>query len=460
MDNISSEKIKRIPSPDNEIDATGKAVTVLPPGTVLKDRYEVTYLTAGGMGVIYKALDRKTDLYCIIKEVITGETLQEKSFLREKEMLSKFYHPGIVNLLDYFQENNASYLVLEYVEGLPSDEYIEKNHEAGKIPLNKIIHWILQLCDVLSYLHSMDPPVIYRDLKPENILIDKRDKIKLIDFGIARTYKEDQLKDTEAVGSPGFASPEQYGKKQTDGRSDIYSLGVLLHYFFTGRDPRDTDKAFVFDPVSLYNSEVPPALEEIIKKALEADPGKRFSSVGELKKELEKIAKDCPYEEEMPEDDVTEEEEDVKRIPGYFVKTALFILLDMVFLGLFCWYLIPLSISIPYAFQGGGPAQERLARCQNNLKNIGTALELYVVDNEGFYPSDLNCLKEKYLEKLPSCPYSKREYSYEVSNNLFNFTLWCTYPGSHGRVNMVKDGGCYPQYTPGEGIILREEQRL
>jgi len=457
--NIWSEKMKRIPSPDNEVGAPGNAVTVLPPGTVLKERYEVTYLTAGGMGVIYKALDRNTDLSCIIKEVITGETFQEKSFLREKEMLSKFYHPGIVNLLDYFQTNNASYLVLEYIEGLPADKYMEKNFGTHKIPVNKVIYWSIQLCEVLSYLHSMNPPVIYRDIKPENILIDKRDKVKLIDFGIARTYKEEQLKDTESVGSPGFASPEQYGKKQTDGRSDIYSLGALLHYFFTGRDPRDTDKAFVFDPVRFHNSEVPPVLEEIIKKTLEADPCKRFSSAGELKKELEKIVKDYPYEEELPEDDVTEEEKEVKRSPGYFVKTLLFILLDMVLLGLFCWYLIPPSISIPYAFQGGGPAQARLAECQSNLKNIATVLELYAGDNEGFYPPDLNCLKDKYIRKLPNCPYSKRGYSYEFSNNPHNFTLWCSFPESHAHVNMVKDEGCYPQYTPGDGIILGEEEK-
>jgi serine/threonine-protein kinase len=145
------------------------------------------------MGVIYNATDLYNGLDCIIKEIIVSqeeENFYINSFFREKELLSKLYHPGIVNLLDFFQEHNSFYLVLEYIDGISSDEFIEKNYKKNKIPLNKILYWSLQICDILAYLHSMSPPVIYRDLKPENILIDRKERIKLIDFGIARTYKE------------------------------------------------------------------------------------------------------------------------------------------------------------------------------------------------------------------------------------------------------------------------------
>lgn len=454
---MSLNKKTRVPAPDEKRDLKGNVISVLSSGTVLDNRYELTYLTAGGMGVIYKAKDINTGLSCIVKEIVTdleGSAHKLKSFIREKEMLSKFYHPGIVNLLDYFQEDGNSYLVLEYVEGFPLDEYIK----TGKTSINKVIHWAILLCNALEYLHSMSPPVIYRDLKPENILVDNQDRIKLIDFGIARTYKEEQEKDTEAVGSPGFASPEQYGTKQTDGRSDIYSLGALMHYLFTEQDPREKEKPFIFVPVRSYNNTVPAGLEGIVARCLELKPEDRYENVGELKKALKDLTESYPYEGEIPlPEDTPEEKGGQEEItPFSFPKTFCYIVFDMVILGFFVFFVIPWSLSVPDKIRGGAWEQGMLASCESNLKNIATSLEMYATDNMGDYPPDINFLTEQgYSEKLPVCSYSKKAYGYAVNSTPDNFTLWCTEPNSH-LGSSIPEGGGYPQYTPGEGIKLKD----
>ena len=330
---MTGANIDRIMAPDMEIDSRGNPVTVLPPGTVLKDRYEVTYLTAGGMGVIYKAADRDKEFSCIIKELVGRKSVYEKFFIREKEMLAEFYHPGIVNLLDCFQEKGNSYLVLEYVEGLPADEYIAKNYKGGKVPVNNVIHWALQLCNVLLYLHNMNPPVIYRDLKPENILISNDGKVKVIDFGIARTYKEEQIKDTDVVGSFGFASPEQYGARQTDGRSDIYSFGALLHYFLSGIDPRDGENPFDFDFTSLPH-DMPVKFRSLVSKALEPETSGRFQSVEEVMAILEELKKDNPSDYFS-----REEMDNVVKGPTSLFKTISFMVFGIIVLMIFYFYL-------------------------------------------------------------------------------------------------------------------------
>ena len=513
--------VNRINSPDERRDLKGNIITILPGGTLLKDRYEVSYLTAGGMGVIYKAMDRNTDLPCIVKEIIfkseDNESLKMKSFIREKEMLSTFYHPGIVNLLDYFQEDNAYYLVLEAVEGSPLDEHVKKN----KPSINKIIFWSLQLCNVLEYLHNMSPPVIYRDLKPENILIDKNDRLKLIDFGIARTYKEEQEKDTEPVGSPGFASPEQYGRKQTDNRSDIYSMGALIHYLITGLDPREKEKPFVFEAPGKYNPKVPSSLEEIVIRALNLPPENRFQNIEEVKKLFEDLSEAYTYERTLPPDDVVEKE--FKRAPGYFKRTLLFSLSDIVFLLLVFILLIPVAVSGPDKMRGSASEGcQRLSNCERNMScYIAPALELYLEDY-GEYPPDLNCLiKGGYLERLPVCTYSKREYVYELNPgpawfevslessewikenfhkefpvsmvnkklspeeleealkkegftekeikeissqtgdpyNTDKYRLWCPLPASHVPSGRVPEKGCYPQYSPSLGTTMKSPER-
>ena len=463
MEHILQEHHRRIASPDEKKDSKGNVIYILPQGTVIKERYELTYLTAGGMGIIYKARDKETGLDCIIKEIlITGEEeLYLKSILREKDMLSKFYHPGIVNLLDFFQLTGGFYLVLEFIDGLPADEHIKRNHKDSKVPLNKILYWSLQLCNILEYIHSMSPPVIYRDLKPENILIDSREKIKLIDFGIARTYKEQQLKDTEPVGSPGFASPEQYGRSQTDVRSDIYSLGALLHYFLTGLDPREREKSFIFEPVRKINKDIPKQMEHIISKSLSLKPEDRFQHIGEMKNSLQEIAKDYPWKEDIGGEEIQEEYEEekpVKKSPGYLLRTISFICADLIMLFLIYHFIIPQTAGIAEGMTSGLMVMQWEDRCRSNICHIAASIDKYAEDHNGLYPADLNSLERKYINILPVCPHSRKGYSYDVSDKRDNFTLYCSVPGSHpdyylkDKLDLHKKER-YPQYTPGNGLV-------
>jgi serine/threonine protein kinase, bacterial len=137
---------------------------------------------------------------------------------------------------------------------------------------------------VLSYLHSQRPPVIFRDLKPANVILTPEGRLKLIDFGIARLFKPGQSHDTQAYGTMGYSAPEQYGRGQTDARSDIYSLAVLLHQLLTGFDP--AAKPFNLPPADQVNPALPPAVAATLARAMQNAPEQRFASVEELRQTL------------------------------------------------------------------------------------------------------------------------------------------------------------------------------
>jgi WD40 repeat protein len=145
----------------------------------------------------------------------------------------------------------------------------------------------LQLCHVLHYLHTCQPPIIFRDLKPANVMRTPEGNLYLIDFGIARRYKPGQMKDTMPFGSPGYAAPEQYGKAQTTPQSDLYSLGALLHQVLSGEDPAETP--FRFAPLRLYGTAGLAELEALIMRMVDLDPGNRPASAAEVKEELRRI---------------------------------------------------------------------------------------------------------------------------------------------------------------------------
>jgi len=203
-------------------------------GEIIGERYVVqSRIASGGMGAVYKVQDlRLNNKNWAVKHIIVDE--QTTTHLDELSMLAKLSHPNIPNISDYIapdREGNC-FLVMELVNGKTLKEYFEQRNK--RIPASKVVTYALQLCGVLEYLHSLAKPIIYRDLKPDNIMIDERDDIKLIDFGIARTYKEEQMTDTVALGTYAFASPEQLENKQTDTRSDLYSLGATLYYLLSG----------------------------------------------------------------------------------------------------------------------------------------------------------------------------------------------------------------------------------
>jgi len=216
----------------------------LPDQTLLAGRYQLlSRIGQGGMGAVYKAADtRFNNRPLAIKEMSStglppARLLEaEAAFEREAHLLADLLHPNLPRIYEHFTENDRSYLVMDFIEGQTVEEHLEQVG-GGPLPIEQVIKWAEQLCDVLNYLHTHQPPIIFRDLKPANVMMSESGHIYLIDFGIARIFKPGKQHDTVALGSPGYAAPEQYGKAQSSPRSDIYSLGALLHHLLTGIDP-------------------------------------------------------------------------------------------------------------------------------------------------------------------------------------------------------------------------------
>ncbi len=267
----------------------------LPVQTLLAGRYQLlSRIGQGGMGAVYKAADtRFNNRPVAIKEMsstgLPPARLQEaeEAFEREAHLLADLLHPNLPRIYDSFTENDRSYLVMDFIEGQTLEEYLEQIG-GGPLPADQVIKWAQQLCDVLNYLHTHEPPIVFRDLKPANVMISESGHIFLIDFGIARIFKPGKQHDTVALGSPGYAAPEQYGKSQSTPRSDIYSLGALLHHLLTGQDP--SDQPFFFPSASRLNPAVNPALDVLLQKMLEMDSDKRPASAIEVLNGLEAIS--------------------------------------------------------------------------------------------------------------------------------------------------------------------------
>ncbi|MBX0327382.1 protein kinase [Oscillochloris sp. ZM17-4] len=283
--------------------------TQLPPGTafcpecgmrvgassqvlrVLQDRYELTKkLGQGGMGAVYLASDRRlSTVRWAVKEMsddaITSPLERQQAgdaFRHEAELLASLSHPNLPRVTDHFQEGGKNYLVMEFVPGETIQGYCERL--GAPRPLDEVLGWAGQICDVLSYLHGQRPPVIFRDLKPANVMITPDGTLKLIDFGIARLFKPGQSRDTQAFGTMGYSAPEQYGRGQTDARSDVYSLGVMLHQLLTGFDPAAAP--FRLPPADQVNPAVPAAVTAVLARATDNAPEQRFASVAEMRQAL------------------------------------------------------------------------------------------------------------------------------------------------------------------------------
>lgn len=258
---------------------------------VLQDRYELTKkLGQGGMGAVYLASDRRlSTVRWAVKEMsdaaITSPLERQQAsaaFRHEAELLARLDHPNLPRVTDHFQEDGKNYLVMEFVAG---ETLLAYGQRLGlPRPLDEVLGWAGQLCDVLSYLHSQQPPVIFRDLKPANVMLTPDGTLKLIDFGIARLFKPGQSRDTQAFGTMGYSAPEQYGRGQTDARSDVYSLGVLLHQLLTGFDPAAAP--FRLPPANQVSPAVPAAVADVLARATANDPEQRFASVAEMRQAL------------------------------------------------------------------------------------------------------------------------------------------------------------------------------
>ncbi len=253
-------------------------------GHLLDGRYRINkVLGQGGMGRVYLANDtRLANRPVAAKEMVLGDGIQEKKaiedFNREAKVLASLSHPSIPQVIDFFVERGRHYLVMEYVAGADLQHRLDKLGPNGKLPENQVLVWSRQILDVLHFLHSQKPPLIYRDLKPGNIMIDKQERAMLIDFGIAR-FLPPGGRGTQ-IGSVGYAPPEQYlGKLEP--RSDLYALAATMHHLLTGRDPQ-LEPPFSFPPVRQLAPMVSAMTENVIMRALSQEIEKRPGSAREM----------------------------------------------------------------------------------------------------------------------------------------------------------------------------------
>lgn len=263
--------------------------------SLLMDRYQIIGVVGGGgMGTVFQARDKhfpEAKRLVAIKEMLTpaGDESQRnamlKTFQREANLLAALNHPAIPKIFDFFVTDSRAYLVMEYIMGSDLDALLGRTRT---LPVEKILDWGIELCDVLDYLHSHQPqPIVFRDMKPANIMIDSLGKVRLIDFGIAKIFEGD-IKHT-MIGTEGYSAPEQYRGDVTP-LSDIYGLGATLHHVLTRKDPRvEAPFSFHERPIQSFNAQVPAILVSAVERALAQRSEERFQSCAEMKVTLEQI---------------------------------------------------------------------------------------------------------------------------------------------------------------------------
>jgi len=264
-------------------------------GSLISDTYEIlNKIKSGGMGSVYKA--RKLDSHEIyaVKELINfsmEEAKQQeaiKRFKREANILSELRHPNLPSVIDYFSMGGRYYLVMDFIEGQDLSTIVSERGQGG-LAEEEVVEWSVQICDVLDYLHSRNPQVIYRDMKPSNIMIrDSDNKAILIDFGIARTLQttEDISITKTAIGTVGYMSPEQYRGKP-EPRSDIYSLGATMYHLLTGAPPIP----FSIPNLSKYRQDISERVAAVVMTCVKIKVEERFKSALEMKHALMGLVK-------------------------------------------------------------------------------------------------------------------------------------------------------------------------
>jgi serine/threonine protein kinase len=265
---------------------------------ILLERYKIIELINTSPGSkLYKAYDSKYNRSVFIKEMISNfkdRTLKQQAieqFKCEAKILFKLKHDNLPKFEDYFDHDSNRYLVLNYIECKRLNVIVE-NHP-GFLPQKQVISWAVQLCDVLSYLHSNKPePIIFRNLSPQSVFMAKDGKLKLVDFGISKIFSSEDMKTMglTKIMNPHYSPIEQHGGT-TDNRSDIYSLGATMYYLLTKEPPMDSVERVVDedDPMptcNKFNKNISSSLVKIISKAMELDKKVRYQIVEELKSEL------------------------------------------------------------------------------------------------------------------------------------------------------------------------------
>lgn len=251
--------------------------------TTFNDTYEIkSIIGKGGMSTVYLAEHKRLHTRWTVKEVSKQQGARF-DFLAESNILKRLQHPMLPRIVDIFEDSECIYIVEDFVEGITLDELLKRRGHVDEVLGTQ---WFYDLCGVLGYLHSQQPhPIIYRDMKPSNVMLQPDGALKLIDFGIAREYKQESNADTTYIGTKGYAAPEQFGKAQTDARTDIYSLGVTMYHLLTGKSPYEPPYQFV--PARQLCTELSHGIEHILDKCVQPEPIDRYQNIDELLNDLD-----------------------------------------------------------------------------------------------------------------------------------------------------------------------------
>ena len=257
-------------------------------GSLVDGKYKIlNKVGQGGMSVVYLAMNEKANKQWAVKEVRKDGVLDfeavKQGLVAETDILKRLDHPYLPSIIDVIDTDESFIIIMDYIQGNSLNKALD---EFGAQPQDEVIKWAKQLCDVLGYLHTRTPPIIYRDMKPANVMLKPDGNISLIDFGTAREYKEKNLADTTCLGTVGYAAPEQFGGMgQTDARTDIYCLGATLYHLVTGKNP--CEPPYEIRPIREINPNLSSGLERIILKCTQRDPNDRYQSAAELMYALE-----------------------------------------------------------------------------------------------------------------------------------------------------------------------------
>jgi WD40 repeat protein len=271
---------------------------LLVPHLLLHRRYRIIeQIGKGGFGAVYKAEDTSFGNRLVaVKEMsqsgLGPEEVREatRAFQQEALLLAGLTHPNLPSIYEQFPENGRWYLVMDFIEGETLETALQRGGTSPGgshgLPLEKVLEIAIQLCSMLDYLHTRQPPIIFRDLKPANIMLTASGHLYLIDFGIARHFKPGQARDTAALGSIGYAAPEQYGgKAQTTPQTDLYGLGATLYEILTGDDP--SASPFHFAPLQAFPQY--PQLSALLQQLTELTASKRPASALLVKQQFQEI---------------------------------------------------------------------------------------------------------------------------------------------------------------------------
>lgn len=256
----------------------------LEPGSILHNRYRIVgQLGRGGMGAVYRAYDQTLQIEVALKENLNINPESERQFQREANLLASLRHPHLPRVTDHFILEGRQYLVMDFIQG--TDLHARALEKPPSV--SEVLGWADSLCDALSYLHNLQPPIIHRDIKPANVKLQPDGTVVLVDFGLAKVFDQAQTSTGARGLTPGYSPPEQYGGARTDARSDQYALGATLYSLLTGKSPTDSIERMLdkvdLKPARALNPLIPANVDAALTRALSIEQASRFPDVNSFR---------------------------------------------------------------------------------------------------------------------------------------------------------------------------------